>query len=779
MARLIDRDSLYIDDNNIVFDGDSFEYFYYYSKFRENILNWYPISKNDEVLEVGSNYGELTGLLCDKAKYVYSLEADESKASINYRRNYELDNLDIEIIDFYSFKTDKRFDLIVLNNTIDYADSILMDNPYYSLLEKCKSLLNENGKILLITNNKMAIKYISTKYNNDDYNDVDYDIRTFNKTELELLFEKCGLSVNKFLYPYPDCRFPFEIFTDSTIDKITPSSINLPLNDELLCLYDIDDLYRDMMSNNTISYYTNSFLVELGLNDISRIDNYDYIKISNNRDDRFSIYTILDYKNNKAIKKALSNKAIEHLKTISKYSRKKMIFDNLEYVFKDDCLSCDILDCKNMSEMIEDCLDNKDEDGARELLDIVKNRLISGEYSDDYYSGDFIRCFGNKKVNEKLHWIKDVNIDVLTDNLFYVDRDYKAIDCEWCFDFYIPGEFILWRVLFNSSRTIFSKDPYDLDMLEYIGISLDTARVFFDWEQYFVYEYVGGNKLMYKNIGYISDYYDFVLNNIQSQLDDTKRELEFNRDHLNWSIKQIKKITDIHEDLIEFLYRLTDTRIYKSAADITRFKQQLLKGNMDDKKDYFRWLFKDKLNDRQYDPIYAAIKVLEDSNDEIKLFHQYRKEYARKDVVDRSIELSRRYDRYDVIVLSIIDYNFRFQRPQHIAKRFAGNGHRVFYVNANFAAYYNENNIDDNVINVSLESEESSIYDTDFNDLDNMYKQISDMIVDHCIGDAVVLVDYPNWVDIAYKLKQQYNFKIVTDYMDDFSGFINPVLDRV
>ena len=37
-------------------------------------------------------------------------------------------------------------------------------------------------------------------------------------------------------------------------------------------------------------------------------------------------------------------------------------------------------------------------------------------------------------------------------------------------------------------------------------------------------------------------------------------------------------------------------------------------------------------------------------------------------------------DRYDVVILAIIDFDFRFQRPQQIAAEFARQGHRVFWI---------------------------------------------------------------------------------------------------
>ena len=45
--------------------------------------------------------------------------------------------------------------------------------------------------------------------------------------------------------------------------------------------------------------------------------------------------------------------------------------------------------------------------------------------------------------------------------------------------------------------------------------------------------------------------------------------------------------------------------------------------------------------------------------------------------------LQQRYDKYDILFLSIIDYDFRYQRPQHLANIFSQNGHRVFFINGN------------------------------------------------------------------------------------------------
>ena len=43
-------------------------------------------------------------------------------------------------------------------------------------------------------------------------------VRTFSKTELEDLCARTGLICNRFYYPYPDYKFPYEIFTDESVN---------------------------------------------------------------------------------------------------------------------------------------------------------------------------------------------------------------------------------------------------------------------------------------------------------------------------------------------------------------------------------------------------------------------------------------------------------------------------------------------------------------------------------------------------------------------------------
>lgn len=140
------------------------------------------------------------------------------------------------------------------------------------------------------------------------------------------------------------------------------------------------------------------------------------------------------------------------------------------------------------------------------------------------------------------------------------------------------------------------------------------------------------------------------------------------------------------------------------------------------------------------------------------------------------IILGERYTNFDVIMLGVIDFDFRFQRPQQLAIRYAQNGHRVFYFNANHFNEYSVCELRKNLHVINIHNNYySAIHLTDWCTQEyELREQVNKVIDSYCIRDAVVVVDYPNWFHLAETLRAEYGFKIVTDYMDDYTGFLNP-----
>jgi GT2 family glycosyltransferase len=137
------------------------------------------------------------------------------------------------------------------------------------------------------------------------------------------------------------------------------------------------------------------------------------------------------------------------------------------------------------------------------------------------------------------------------------------------------------------------------------------------------------------------------------------------------------------------------------------------------------------------------------------------------------------YNKYDILFFSVIDWNFRKQRPQHLANNFANLGHRIFFFSPHFEKgkdNYNLVQINEKIsqINLKIPQQVSDyrIYNIDLNKLKNdLMVQVNEVLKTYDVKDAVIIVEYPNWFPIVKLLKDIYNFKIIYDYLDYFEGF--------
>ena len=125
-----------------------------------------------------------------------------------------------------------------------------------------------------------------------------------------------------------------------------------------------------------------------------------------------------------------------------------------------------------------------------------------------------------------------------------------------------------------------------------------------------------------------------------------------------------------------------------------------------------------------------------------------------------------------VVVLSIIDWDFRFQRPQHMAAGLVGNGWDVYYFDGNFDMHESHTRVIDGVNVVRVKCPQ-------FGDI-HMIKSADDIIIfdavdkylaeKQIIPDAVIVM-YPTWYPVFFGIKEKYGTKIIFDYLDEFDGF--------
>src|SRR5262249_44868198 len=135
--------------------------------------------------------------------------------------------------------------------------------------------------------------------------------------------------------------------------------------------------------------------------------------------------------------------------------------------------------------------------------------------------------------------------------------------------------------------------------------------------------------------------------------------------------------------------------------------------------------------------------------------------------------------RPDAMVFSIIDFDFRSQRPQQLATQFGRHGHRVFYLSTTKFLSPGGPSWDlvrkaERVAELKIRSRRSlNVYSghLDAADVDVLAESFEALAADLAIGDAVCLVQIPFWAPLAYRLRERLGWKVVYDCMDEWTNF--------
>ena len=133
--------------------------------------------------------------------------------------------------------------------------------------------------------------------------------------------------------------------------------------------------------------------------------------------------------------------------------------------------------------------------------------------------------------------------------------------------------------------------------------------------------------------------------------------------------------------------------------------------------------------------------------------------------------------RRDVVMFAVIDWHFRFQRPQQLALALARAGYRVFYVSNEFIdsadVGYQLQPVaaQGRVVQVRLHVNGAPpiYYEAAAPRTAEMIRQgIARLFYEHCIASSVAIIHHPFWQDLAWSLP---NTVRVYDCMDHHEGF--------
>lgn len=478
---------------------------YHLSHLRHNILNWFPFKQDCSILEIGAGCGALTGLFCEIGAKVVAVELTKRRAEINYHRHKHFDNLEIIVSDFQSIPKDWKFDYVIVNGVLEYAAYMINSNdPYQDFLRLSSAHLNPSGRILLAIENRLGIKYFSGakedhtgKYFSGINGYIEGEmVKTFTKGELCEVITKSDLYPIKFYYPYPDYKFPAEIFSDLSINSIIPSVSAVPMDMSRVKLFEEFTVYRSLMKSNIMGQFSNSFLVEIAHSPNEAPSDISYIKISANRHEKYRICTYFDANMETVYKQALNPLSIQHIKNMSKYSGYQYGNRSLKNVIchsKDDHAIFPFITDNTLEDSLLDACNDHDIDRFVAHIKKIRDLLYANtQHEKQPISQKFVEIFGDSYCDQSLRWKDQANVDMISGNIFMSNNEFKVIDYEWHIPCSIPLEFVMWRMLkqFVDNHSLHRLITNSI-IQRLIGINKSTEECFTEWERHFAHDYVG------------------------------------------------------------------------------------------------------------------------------------------------------------------------------------------------------------------------------------------------------------------------------------------------
>jgi len=136
---------------------------------------------------------------------------------------------------------------------------------------------------------------------------------------------------------------------------------------------------------------------------------------------------------------------------------------------------------------------------------------------------------------------------------------------------------------------------------------------------------------------------------------------------------------------------------------------------------------------------------------------------------------------YDLIVFAIIDFDFRYQRPQQIAAEFARQGHRVFWISptrflpAGSTSAYHLVPLRENLWEIHLRGQQPDVYLGELSEpvAEQLASSLGEFYRDWAVAENCALVQLPFWRRLALKFREEHGARVLYDCMDEWDTFEN------
>lgn len=440
------------DFDEIIAEDTRWEVFYHLSSMRSSLFNWYDFEEGAELLEVGGGFGSLTGVFCDRCKYVTTVEPSAFHADSIYDRHHNRDNLDIYVGNVNDIIFEKQFDYVIL---VDVLEKIGRgekgrEEIINQFLSRITRLLKPNGKILISTENRFGLRYFCgaiSPYSERPFaglsrsSDEDFGV-LFSKQELIDILVHAGLENHKFYYPLPDYKFPQLIYTDAFPPQSELKERLIPyyVNSATLVASE-KELYEDIIKNHVFDFFSNSFLVECTID--GTYCPVMFASVTTDRGKEHGFATIIN-ENKTVLKSPLFNQGRCNLKLLYRnlLDIQKRGLKIVPHDIEANGLRMPYVNSPTLSKFLGEIIET-DKDIFLELIDKLYDCILSSSDPVDE-SLNNIR-FKDTDLNYGVI-LKRTYLDMIPFNCFYINHELVFFDQEFVRDYY-PAKYVLFRAL--------------------------------------------------------------------------------------------------------------------------------------------------------------------------------------------------------------------------------------------------------------------------------------------------------------------------------------------
>lgn len=377
--------------------------------FNSNIIKWYPFEKNKEILQIGIN------------QYI-TRELEKKAKSIN------------AIQEIQDLKENKKYDYILI-----YGNQNMKD-----IIEKIVTILNTDGKILIIGNNDFGINNWS-KYDKESNKKGVIGLQNNNKIKTiknieDELHKNNFTEINTF-FVFPDYKTTELIVNQNLkiedyIDKYNPN-----IFEDEIKVFDEIKVLKNILTNNpdSIKFFANSYFIEVSKVKIN--NDIRYVSFNNCRKEQYQLMTVI--KDDIVEKLPATEKANKHTQNMIETIKniKEENIEILDYEVNGKIYSKLIKNEKTLDKILalEDDIEK-----IAQILNQYKNSL-----QKDSLKYEECKDKIKDETLQNLHFLEKGYWDMIPKNCFYIDNKFIFFDQEWE-ESYLPVEFILYRAIINS-----------------------------------------------------------------------------------------------------------------------------------------------------------------------------------------------------------------------------------------------------------------------------------------------------------------------------------------